>query len=155
MRRMLGMLMAGVIVVAMAGGDAQAGPTGAGHHGPGRGGGLLSLLRGVGLTEDQQAQVRQIVASHRPQLESLGGQLREAHEALRAKLLGPDPVTAADLAPYTQPLEQLRAQVAQEQLQAWLEVRAVLTPEQLARAAQIRRRLGELRSEARGLLGGR
>lgn len=155
MRRMLGVVMAGAVLVALSSGVAQAGPAGPGAHGAGRGGSLLSLLRGVGLTEDQQAQVRQIVASHRPQLESLGAQLRTAHEALRARLLAPDPVTAADLAPYTQPLEQLRAQMAQESLQVWLEVRAILTPEQLARAAQVRERLGQLRSEARGLLGGR
>lgn len=155
MRRILGAVTAGLLLATTWSGVAAAHPPGGGPHGPGRGGSLLGLLRGVGLTEDQQAQVRQILASQRPQLQSLRGQLRTAHEALRARLLAPEPLTPADLAPYTQSVEQLRGQMAQQQLQAWLEVRAVLTPEQLARAGQIRQRLGELRSEARGLLGGR
>src|SRR5574337_1443362 len=60
---------------------------------------LLQLVQGAGLTEAQQAQVRQIVASHRPKLETFRQQLRTAREQLAEKLYAPGPVKAEDLAP--------------------------------------------------------
>ncbi len=125
--------------------------------GPWQGGfhmGLPLLVKGVGLTETQQAQVKQIVASHRPQFQGLLSQLRTAHEQLAEKLYAPGPVKAEDLAPLKEQIGQLRGQLAQEGLQVALEIRGVLTPEQLAKAGQTRRRFNELRAEMRGLLGG-
>src|SRR3990172_4509968 len=78
-------------------------------HGSGLSMSLPLVVKGVGLTEAQQALVQQI--------------------------------------------GQLRVQLTQEALQVALEIRAVLTPEQLARAEQIRHKLKDLRSEMRSLLG--
>ncbi len=114
---------------------------------------LPLLVKGVSLTEAQQAQVKQIVASHRPQFQGLLSQLRTAHEQLAEKLYAPGPVKAEDLAPLKEQIGQLRGQLAQEGLQVALEIRGVLTPEQLAKAGQTRRRFNELRAEMRGLLG--
>lgn len=114
---------------------------------------LRVLLRGVALTEAQQAQVKQIVANHRPQFEGLVSQLRSAREQLADKLYASGPVKAEDLAPLMQQIAQLRGQLSQEGLQVALEIRGVLTPEQLAKAGQTRRRFNELRAEMRGLLG--
>jgi hypothetical protein len=61
-------------------------------------------------------------------------------------------VQAADLQPLLQRIGQLRAQLAQDSATAALEVRAVLTPEQLARVAQTKERLSQLREEMRLLL---
>lgn len=155
MRRMIGGSMVALMLVAISVGATAAHPSGARPHRGRAGAGLLAVLRSAGLTEDQRAQVRQILASHRPQFESLRAQMQLAREALGARLLGPDPVTAVDLAPLTQQLEQARAQLTHEGLQVWIEVRAILTPEQLARATQVSQRVRELRSEMRGLLGGR
>jgi Spy/CpxP family protein refolding chaperone len=113
-----------------------------------------AVLRGVGLTDSQQAQVRQIVAGHRPQFQTLRGQLRTAQQQLADKLYGADPVTLDGLALLTLQIAQLREQLAREALQTALDIRAVLTPDQLAKAAQIRQRLTELRSEMRSLTGG-
>ncbi len=115
---------------------------------------LRPLLRGVGLTDAQQAQVRQILANHRPQFQTLRSQLRAAQEQLADKLYGPGSVKPEDLAPLRQQIGQLREQLAQEALQTALDIRGVLTPEQLAKAAQIRQRLRELRGEMRSLLRG-
>lgn len=112
------------------------------------------ILRSVGLTDAQREQIRQIVANRRDQFRTLGEQLRTAREQLAQKLYGPDAVTPADLAPLTQQIDQLRGQLAQLSLEVALEIRGVLTPEQLAQAAQTRQRVGELRREMRGLLGG-
>jgi len=120
-----------------------------------RGGDAMSLpqlVRGVGLTEAQRAQIRQIVANHRPKFEALLRQLRTAREQLDEKLYGPGPVKAEDLAPLTQQIGKLREPLMQESLQVALEVRKVLTPEQLAKAKQRQQRLNELRTEMRKLL---
>jgi protein CpxP len=112
------------------------------------------LLRGVDLTDTQREQVRQIVGNHRPEFQRIAGELRAARETLTVKLYGPDPVGAADLAPLVEQSEKLRAQLTQEGVQVALEIRNILTPEQLARASQVRQRLNELRAEMRSLLGG-
>ncbi len=125
--------------------------------GPGHGGFGMMLplfVKGAGLTEAQQAQVKQIVANHHPQFRALLGQLRTAHERLAEKLYAPGAVKTEDLAPLTQEISQLRGQLNQEGLQVALEIRGVLTPEQLAKAGQVRHRFNELRAEMRSLLGG-
>ena len=114
---------------------------------------LPLVVKGVGLTEAQQVQVKQIVGAHQAQFRALLAQLRSAHEQLGEKLYAPGPLQAGDVAPLVQQVGQLRGLLTQEALQVALEVRAVLTPEQLARAEQIRHKLKDLRSEMRSLLG--
>ena len=114
---------------------------------------LPVFIEGVGLSEGQRAQVRQIVVSHQPQVQSLVTQLRTASEALAVRLYGPDPVSALVLTPLVQQVNQLRSQLTQERLQVTLEIRNLLTPDQLARAAQIRQRLNEWRADMQTLAG--
>ncbi len=151
-------VLMGVLVVALWTGTGPAQRPGMGWYGmgPGMGGFHMTLpllVKGVGLTESQQAQVKQIVAAHQPQFQALASQLRSAHDQVAQKLYAPGPLKADDLAPLTQQIGQLRGQLAQEALQVALEVRGVLTPEQLAKAEQIRRKLNDLRAEMRTLLG--
>lgn len=112
------------------------------------------LLRGVDLTDAQRAQVRQIVGAHRPEFQRIAGQLRTTRETLTAKLYGPDPIQSADAALLVDQIEKLRTQLTQEGVQVALEIRNVLTADQLAKAAQIRQRLSDLRAEMRSLMGG-
>jgi Spy/CpxP family protein refolding chaperone len=114
---------------------------------------LPGLMKGVGLTEAQQTQVKQIVAAHQPQFEKLLSQLRATREQLAEKLFAPGPVKGEELAPLRQQLGHLRDQLTQEALQVALDIRGVLTPEQIAKAGQIRKRVNELRAEMRTLLG--
>ena len=64
----------------------------------------------------------------------------------------PGPVQAADPQPQLQRISQRRDQLARDSASAALEVRAVLTPEQLARVAQTKERLRQLREEMRQLM---
>jgi Spy/CpxP family protein refolding chaperone len=80
--------------------------------------------------------------------------MRGAQQDLRTKLTAPGSLQAGDLQPVSQQLSQLRDQLAQERLAIALEVRAVLTPDQLARVAQFQQRFQELRSEMRALVEG-
>ena len=148
-------IMVGVLAAALWTASAFGQPHGGRGAEWGRGGDemfLPLLVRGVGLTEAQQAQVKQIVASHRPKFEALLRQLRAAREQLDEKLYGPGPVTPEELTPLIQQIGKLREPLMQESLQVALEVRKVLTPDQLARAMRRRQRLNELRAEMRNLL---
>jgi hypothetical protein len=75
------------------------------------------------------------------------------HEDLASKLLSSGTVTADDLAPSIERLGKLKQQLLQEWMQAALETRAVLTPAQLAKAAEVKQRLDALRGEMQKLLG--
>ena len=119
----------------------------------GRGDGELWLMiRAANLTPEQQTRVRAILSAHRTTARPLIEQLRQAQQELGGKLLAPGQVQAADLQPQLQRIGQLRDQLAQDSAGAALEVRAVLTPEQLARVAQTKERLRQLREEMRQLM---
>jgi Spy/CpxP family protein refolding chaperone len=123
-------------------------------HGGVPGGLLLPLItKGVGLTDVQQTQVKGILAAHRPTFQALFRQMREAREAVVEALLAPGDVQAA-LTPLVQNITQLQGQILQEGIKAMIEVQGVLTPEQLAKAAELNSRLRALRAEMRSLLRG-
>lgn len=113
---------------------------------------LWLMIRAATLTPEQQAKVRGILSTHRATTRPLIEQLRQAQQELGAKLLTPGPLQPADLQPQLGRIGQLRDQLAQDGAQAALEVRAVLTPEQLARAAHTKERLTQLREEMRQLV---
>lgn len=112
-------------------------------------GGIFPALRAAGLSEEQRTQVRQILSNHRESFRELGGQLREARQQIASTLLSPGPVSEADLAPYAQQITQLRDQLAQERLRVALEIRDVLTPEQLTKVSEHISQMKEQRSQMR------
>ena len=153
-------LLGGLVLTAAASGPALAQAPGPppGHE-PGMHGGigrpdgeLWLMIRAANLTPEQQAKVRGILSTHRTTTRPLMQQLRQAQQELGTKLLTPGPLQPADLQPQLGRISQLREQLAQDGAQAALEVRAVLTPEQLARAAQTKERLSQLREEMRQLV---
>jgi Spy/CpxP family protein refolding chaperone len=124
-------------------------------HGPGMmaGGpmGLRMLLHGANLTADQKTQVQQIMANHRPNFQNLFSQLRTAQDQLSNQFLSPGALNEADLAPQLQQVASIRSQIADESLKAALEVRNILTPDQLTNAAQLKSQMENLRSQMRNL----
>jgi periplasmic protein CpxP/Spy len=115
---------------------------------------LHLMLRNAGLNDAQQAQVRQILAAHRPQFRAIRGQIGTLQRQLADALYAPGAVKPEDLTATTQQIAHLRDHLAQEALQTALEVRAVLTPEQLTKVSELRQRMRELRMEMRKLMGG-
>jgi Spy/CpxP family protein refolding chaperone len=111
------------------------------------------LLRGLGLSTDQQTQVRTILESHRPKLQSLFGQLRSSNDAMRDRLLSTGAIQAGDFDADVKAVTGLREQLMREGLAVALELRQVLTADQLAKASAVSQRLKELQSEMRALLG--
>jgi Spy/CpxP family protein refolding chaperone len=112
------------------------------------------VLRGANLTPEQESQVREILKAHRPASRAYWEQLRATQEEIADKLFAPGAVQTEDLAPQLQRIAQVRQQMLQESLKVSLEVRALLTPEQLAKASQLKDGLRALRKEERKLLEG-
>jgi Spy/CpxP family protein refolding chaperone len=115
---------------------------------------LIPLLKSVDLTPEQESRVQEIMAAHRATLQTLFQQMRQAHEDLSKKLFTPGELQTTDLTPYTQRIAQLREQIMQAGLAVALDVRGLLTPEQLAKAAAVKERMQSLHSEMRSLLRG-
>jgi Spy/CpxP family protein refolding chaperone len=113
------------------------------------------LFRGANLTPDQEAKVKTILAAHRAKTRELMKQSRAAREEMTDKLFGPGTVTAKDLQPMRQRIAQLWEELSQDRLSAALEIRAVLTPEQLAKAAKLKDRFRELHAEMQALFEGK
>lgn len=129
------------------------GPGGMG--GPGMGGpGMMlpHLLKKLDLTDDQQAKVDQIMAAHRPTFQSLFSEMKTAHDGLAGKLFTPGTVTASDVAPQAAQISHVREQLMQEGLAVALEVRNVLTSEQLAKASELHAKMKELHEQMRGMM---
>ena len=127
----------------------------AGMMGDGAGMTLPLLLRGAKLTADQKTQLHQIMANHRPAFQNLFGQLRAAQDQMSNKLFSTGAVSEPDVAPQLQQISTLRTQLAEEGLRVALEIRNILTPDQLANAAQLKTQMQSLRSQMRSLLGPR
>jgi len=153
MRGLAGALVGVLLLTAAGPALAQAPGRESSMRGGGRGDGELWLMiRAANLTPEQQTRVRAILSAHRKSAGPVVEQLRQAQQELGTKLLAPGQVQAADLQPQLQRISQLRDQLAQDSAAAALEVRAVLTPEQLARVAQTKDRLKQLREEMRQLM---
>jgi len=155
------------VLLAGAGGIALAGPGGLG--GPGMGGPPMGdgpmmgdgsmflpplLFRSAGLTPDQQTKLHQIFAAHHDAFKSLFSRLHAANNDLAAKLVAPGDLATGDLTPMVNNIVQIRQQMMQEGLAVALEVRAILTSDQLKKLASARQQLESLHSQMRALLGG-
>jgi len=93
-----------------------------------------------------------ILSTYRSSARPIIQQLRQAQSGLGDKLLAPGQLPAADLQSQLQQISQLRTQLLQLSAQATLEVRNLLTPDQLSAAAQTKDKLRDLRSQMRQLL---
>lgn len=130
---------------------------GMGAMGPGRmmedGPGMLLplVLKGIDLTDAQEKQVHEIMTAHRATFRTLLSELQATHKDLADKLFVPGNVRVEDLTIQMGRMAELREQLMQEGLKVAIEVRELLTPEQLAKAAEIKDRMRALHTEMRGL----
>ena len=115
----------------------------------------MRILQGLKLTADQEAQVQKILEANRPVFKELFDQLRSAQDALATRLLSPGDLSPAEMKPLLDKTLQIRQQLAEHGLQTMLAVRAVLTPDQLAQAAERRKKLKELGEQFRALQEGK
>jgi Spy/CpxP family protein refolding chaperone len=134
--------------LAPSGADAQS--WGRGHGGDGLM--LPALLRSANLTPDQQTKMHDILKARRGAVRPLVQSLRQAQQTLADKLLAPGTVGMADVQPQLDTINQLRGQLLQNSAQAALDIRALLTPDQVAKAADTKDKLRQLRQQIQQLL---
>ena len=111
------------------------------------------MLHALDLSADQKQKVQDILTAHRTSLAPLVAKERAARQALADKLLGTGTVTPQDVDALVQQESQARTALMRERLAAALEVRTILTSEQIQKAATIRAGMKDLHAQMRQLLG--
>jgi Spy/CpxP family protein refolding chaperone len=144
-------LLVALLTLALATATAESRPPGMAGDNVGGAGGVfpVPLMIGV-MTPAQRKELKAIQKKRQQSHRDLVTKLRAAQEELTARLLAPG--DAPDLGPQVQRLAALRKELLEDGLKGALEIRALLTPEQLARVAQVNERLRVLRQEMRRLL---
>ena len=129
---------------------ALAAPQGHGGHG-GHHQGAFGFLKGVTLTPEQQTQIHQIMQTSWNTAKPLAEQLRTDRKQIADLLASTGAVTAAQLTPIQQQAEQVRQQLDSQRLATALQIRALLTPAQLAQSAQVHQQLASLHQQERAI----
>jgi Spy/CpxP family protein refolding chaperone len=114
--------------------------------------GFRHLLRALNLTETQKTQVHDAFAAYRSTVQPLRGQVRTTRQQLADLLLSPRALDSTALQHTTQELASLHDQLLQARVNLAQAVRAVLTPDQLTQATQLKDQLRSLRATRRQLL---
>jgi Spy/CpxP family protein refolding chaperone len=115
--------------------------------------GLMSprLLNSLNLTPEQATKMEALKNAFRDAQRAYLNEVRPIRKEVADKLFGPNPVREADVAAQITKIADLREKILQEGFKIALEVRQVLRPDQLAKAATIRQQLIEIQSEVRTL----
>ena len=109
------------------------------------------LLNALNLTPDQKAQIEVSKNAFRDAQRAYLSEIRALRKEVADKLFGPNPAREADVAAQITKIADLREQLLRQGFKIALDVRNVLKPDQLAKAATIRQQLQEIQSEVRGL----
>ncbi|MGE0822889.1 MAG: Spy/CpxP family protein refolding chaperone [Candidatus Binatia bacterium] len=128
---------------------------------PSRAGGLFSdgpremfpfvLLKKLGLTPQQEAQIYTIMRVHRGTISRLVTQLEQENEQLASKFFAPGKLSEDDVEHHSQKVLRLREDLLKEGFKAALAIREVLTPQQLTKAAELQQKMRAMRARLRQL----
>lgn len=114
---------------------------------------LMMFIRRADLTPEQQAKVHQIMSSSLTQAQPLMKQLKEIHDQIGDKLMSAGAVNAPDIEVFQQRENRIHQQLDEQALSAALQIRSLLTPKQLAKAADLHNKLKRLREQMDALTG--
>jgi Spy/CpxP family protein refolding chaperone len=107
-----------------------------------------NLLRELGLTPEQLQQIQRINQERRPQMEAAGLRLREANRALDEAIYS-DALNEADVEARLKDVQAAQANMAKVRFNSELAIRKVLTPDQLVRFRDLRRKFADARQDFR------
>jgi Spy/CpxP family protein refolding chaperone len=133
-------------------GTAVAQPPGEFMHGR-MGGPGMEFMHGLNLTDAQKSEAHQIEKSTWEATKPLMEKMRAVHEARMTALLGTGTVTAETLKPSVAEEEALREQIDAIHLNAMLQLRGLLSADQLADAAAKHTQIEELHEQEHALMG--
>ncbi len=114
---------------------------------------LHLLMRAAQLTPDQRSKVHDLIKSNREAIRPIQEQIHALREQLAARLTGTSPVRLDDLLPLQEQIAKLRDQAARQRLETALAIRALLTPDQISRVAEVQQKLQSLHQQIRELVG--
>lgn len=107
-----------------------------------------NLLRELGLSPDQIHQIRRLNQERKPLMEQAVRRLREANRNLDVAIYA-DSVNDDDVSARLKEFQIAQAEVAKLRFSSELNVRKILTPDQLVRFRELRRRFAEARQDFR------
>lgn len=107
----------------------------------------LNLFRELGLSPDQIEQMKQLNAERKPELERAVRRMREANRNLDMAIYADDP-NEDDVKAKIQEFQQAQAEVVRLRFMSEFAVRKLLTPEQLIKFRDLRRKFAEMRRES-------
>ncbi len=152
-------IILGIIAVAVLAGGAifviaqKAGHVGGPGFGPGRGGHMLGMaLRGLDLTDDQQAKVKEIMEASKTNVEPLMHQMRDNHKSIEA-LTANGAFDQAKVEAAATEQGNIMAKMIVEREKAKAQVFALLTDDQKAKAAEMKSKFKEKMKDGKGFEG--
>lgn len=144
-------MRAGVVAGLLAAGAVQAQGMHGGPHG-GMGHGYLGFLQGVTLSDAQQTRMHDIMHASWQQLKPQMQQLRTLREQIGSDLASTAAISTPQLVALQQQAQTLQNQLDQAKLATAMQVRALLTPDQLAQAATVHAQLAALHQQEHAVL---
>jgi len=125
-----------------------------GHWGHGRGDrlGFELYLRQLDLNETQRGQIKSILEQQRSASAPLFKQLQSEKANLSGLFFTPGALQASDLSAEVQKLAGIQQQLLEQRIQTAVAIRNVLTPGQLAHAAQLKAQIDALHQQMHNLL---
>ena len=103
-----------------------------------------NLLTALGLSQEQVQEIRRMNQARRPLMEDANRRLREANRALDSAIYA-DSLNEDDVAVRLREFQLAQAEVVKFRFQGELELRKVLTPEQLSKFRTLREQFGRRR----------
>lgn len=105
-----------------------------------------NLLRELGLSQDQVRQIRMMNAERKPLMEAAQRRLREANRDLDIAIYS-DTVDDGLVGERLKQFQAAQAEVSKLRFQSELELRRLLTPDQLTKFRELRRRFAQVRDD--------
>jgi Spy/CpxP family protein refolding chaperone len=114
---------------------------------------LMMALRAANLTADQQKQVHDIMESSRTSTASQTEQMHSIRDQIADKLLSAGSISASDLAPLLAQQSTLQQQLDTQMISTAIQIRGVLTSDQLSKVADVHTKLKQIHSQIDAILG--
>jgi Spy/CpxP family protein refolding chaperone len=107
------------------------------------------FLRGVTLTEEQKTKVHEILQSQRPAAQDTMKRILAIRNELGNRILYPGKLDEDQLAPLLEQLLFLQNQIQRQNFRTMLEIRNLLTAEQMAQGVEYRERMKAQQSQSK------
>jgi periplasmic protein CpxP/Spy len=114
---------------------------------------MMMALGAAALTLAQQKQIHDIMSASRTSSEPQMQQLHSIRDQIADKLLSSGSVSAADLAPLLAQQTAIQQQLDNQMISTAIQIRGVLTPDQLSRVASVHDKLKAIHTQIDSILG--